>query len=243
MHRMQTYRHLKEMEKSGIVYLTFESPKRFTVISLEELLNLTITELKLRIETMEKEKQALLSEIDNQFSQDTEIDQFAVIQGTHNIRKSILDLRRRAKKEICTSNTLKNLGGYHVHGVHSDVLSGKAKFRYRCLTQVTNNIDAKAGLFLKKVYGSKNTEMRHVDRPINPFPCFAIKDAEEVVVITTPQSHESIDIQQRENISAFWTNNSTIVGLIKNQFENLWKGSTDVKNAIEKKALNNTLEI
>jgi sugar-specific transcriptional regulator TrmB len=231
MYRMQVYRHLDELEKLGIVSLTFESPKRFSVISIEELLNRKTAQLNARINSIERGKGEMVEELRNPSQHVlTQIDQFAIVQGSEMIGNLVLDLIKRAKKEVCCCNTLERYTIAYSSGIHEAVTSRKGKFREKCLIQTISEEAAKINPFIKSFSRSKNTELRQIGNIIAPFPCFAIKDGEEAVLITTPQkTSDQPNKQELESMSGLLTNNATIVGLIQKLFEDLWKESTDVK--------------
>ena len=231
MYRMQTYRHLEDLEKLGIVFLTFESPKRFSVISIEELLNRKVAQLNARINSIEKGKSEMVEELRNPSHHTLgKIEQFVIVQGNEMIVNLVLDLIKRAKKEVCSSNTLELYSVAYFKGLHEAVKSKKGKYSGKCLTQIINQEAAKTNPFLKDISRIRNTELRQIGNIIAPFPCFAVKDGEEAVLITTAQqTMDQPEKQDLNRISGLWTNNTTIVGLIQKLFEDLWKESTEVK--------------
>jgi sugar-specific transcriptional regulator TrmB len=228
LQKMQVYRCLQDMENKGVVQIAFETPKRFAASSIENLLNEKTQEIQKKLVDLEANKKEILDQwktgICKGGSEKTE--RFAVIQGEKKLAAAVDGLRKRAREELCTLITLKNLVNANLRGDHDKTMSGKVPFKYRVLTRIKDEKVPNSDLVLKRLSVSPNVEVRCIDAPLNPFPGFGLIDKSEVVLITQPADTD-------EDFSSLWTNNETIVGLIKNYFEELWRDSANMRTILK----------
>ena len=55
LHRTETYRILRDLEKKGIIFSVFEKPLKFTAVPLDKAIDLLVDVQKLKIKLLEKE--------------------------------------------------------------------------------------------------------------------------------------------------------------------------------------------
>lgn len=60
LHRTETYRILRDLEKKGILFSIFEKPLKFTAVPLDKAIDLLVEAQKMRIKLLEKEKANLV---------------------------------------------------------------------------------------------------------------------------------------------------------------------------------------
>ena len=54
LHRTETYRILRDLEKKGIIFSVFEKPLKFTAVPLDKAIDLLVDVQKLKIKLLEK---------------------------------------------------------------------------------------------------------------------------------------------------------------------------------------------
>src|SRR4030067_1764961 len=60
LHRTETYRILRDLEKKGIIFSVFEKPLKFTAVSLDKAIDLLVDAEKIKIKLLEQEKPSLV---------------------------------------------------------------------------------------------------------------------------------------------------------------------------------------
>ena len=60
LHRTETYRILRDLEKKGILFSVFEKPLKFTAVPLAKAIDVLVNAQKMRIKLLEKEKENLV---------------------------------------------------------------------------------------------------------------------------------------------------------------------------------------
>ncbi len=60
LHRTETYRILRDLEKKGIVFSIFEKPLKFTAVPLDKAVDLLVDAQKIQIRLLEQEKSSLV---------------------------------------------------------------------------------------------------------------------------------------------------------------------------------------
>ena len=60
LHRTETYRILRDLEKKGIVFSIFEKPLKFTAVPLDKAIDLLVDAQKIKIRLLEQEKTSLV---------------------------------------------------------------------------------------------------------------------------------------------------------------------------------------
>jgi sugar-specific transcriptional regulator TrmB len=60
LHRTETYRILRDLEKKGILFSIFEKPLKFTAVPLDKAIDLLVDAQKMKIRQLEKEKETLV---------------------------------------------------------------------------------------------------------------------------------------------------------------------------------------
>jgi len=225
MHKMQVYRCLMEMEKKGVVEVTFEAPKRFTAIPFQRIYDENTKKLQIRLNLLKSEREEVLDywekfkPINNLYP----IETFSIIEGREKISSTILSFGKNAKKELCVVLPLKPIILHNIEGLHQGI--EKIKYKYRCITRITEDISPMEKQILKKLCNYKNVEMRQIDANLEPFPGFAVRDGMEFIM--TLNVNETFS-----NISVLRSNNKMFTTLLKKYFEDLWKNAINLSDLL-----------
>ena len=219
------------MEKNGSIRLKFTAPKRFTVVPIKELVNQRISEERMNLIQLEKSRNELAKEWDEKSRVSEITETYSIIESAEKVMLAVFDLRRTALKEICACNILANYARSHAAGMHDDTVKGEAKFYYRALTQLPEDGITGAEIYCNRIAKSKNAELRFTKTKTKNFPCYAIRDGEEVVLILTTKK-SPYDHEYYKHMAALRTNNPTIVGIIFGHFDHLWNDSINVREIL-----------
>ncbi len=103
LHRTETYRILRDLEKMGLVSSVFEKPLKFIATHFEKTLDILITSKKLRLQTLERKKKDLVGIWSSLPKPDMEIKKkevFQVLEGEEQIIRKAEEILDKTKKEI-----------------------------------------------------------------------------------------------------------------------------------------------
>lgn len=218
MHKIQVYRYLQEMEKRGIIQLVFESPRKYVASPIENLLNERLQTLSKNLENLTAQKNRIIKQWETQLiPTNYRIERFAIIQGEEKLSDAIEELRKNAKKELCSLLPPQVLVRTNLRGDHNKIMDGTYHFKYRVLTCEDESTCLKK--VVRRLLKSDNVEVRYTNAQLKPFPIFSLIEEEAILVIQTSE----------DKICSLLTNNEIIVGLIKNYFEKLWQDAIDAR--------------
>lgn len=228
MHKMQVYRCLTEMEKKGIIEVTFESPRRFVAVPFQRLYDEHTKKLQSTLNVLKSTRKAAFDYWKKRLPSNSldSIETYKIIEGKENVFSTVVQLKKNAKKEICVMIPLEPLIIHNTAGMHQDIEKGKIKYKYRCITQITENINPTEKQTLKKLCSCANAEFRHTHANLEPFPGFSIRDEEEFFIVTCANDTLS-------NISALCSNNKMLASLLKKYFEDQWRDAVDLRHLLK----------
>ncbi len=103
LHRTETYRILRDLEKKGIVFSIFEKPLKFTAVPLDKAIDLLVDAQKIQIRLLEQEKTNLV-ELWQSMPQpkvtDTKKEMFQMLEGEQQVLMKANELLERTEKEF-----------------------------------------------------------------------------------------------------------------------------------------------
>ena len=88
LHRTETYRILRDLEKKGILFSVFEKPLKFTAVPLDKAIDLLVDAQKMKIRLLEKEKENLVEmwmSLPQQKVESTKKELFQMLQGEQQV--------------------------------------------------------------------------------------------------------------------------------------------------------------
>jgi predicted DNA-binding transcriptional regulator len=103
LHRTETYRILRDLEKKGIVFSVFEKPLQFTAVPLGKAIDLLIDAQKMKIQLLEKEKTGLVNiwqSIPHPKVEKVKKEIFQILEGGQQIVLKANELLERTKSEF-----------------------------------------------------------------------------------------------------------------------------------------------
>jgi len=88
LHRTETYRILRDLEKKGILFSVFEKPLKFTAVPLDKAIDLLVDAQKMKIRLLEKEKETLVTmwmQLPQPKVESTKKELFQMLQGEQQV--------------------------------------------------------------------------------------------------------------------------------------------------------------
>jgi sugar-specific transcriptional regulator TrmB len=226
LHRTETYRILRDLEKKGIVYSAFEKPLKFTAVPLEKAMDLLIEAQKMKIKLLEKEKVALVDlwlSMPQPKVEDSKKEIFQILEGGQQIILKANELLRRTRKEI----QIFTPGEYLAQLYHSDFVDNLKRYSNKLdITFLTEN-SLKSRFFIEKMSWANN---RYRVADVKNIPCFIISDRSELLVTMQENEEERENVEKkRSKTVALWTNYTAFVETLQMLFFKLYETGKTVQ--------------
>src|SRR3989304_360275 len=103
LHRTETYRILRDLERKGIIFSVFEKPLKFTAVSLDKAIDLLVDVQKLKIKLLEKEKANLVTlwlSMPHPKVETAKKELFQMLEGEQQVILKAEELLKKTEKEI-----------------------------------------------------------------------------------------------------------------------------------------------
>ncbi len=217
--RTETYKLLAALQNKGVVSASFQHPIQFSAIPLTDAIHSLINTEKERIKKLESEKLELNELWENipQFHskvEKIEDDKFQILQGENQIHSKINGMIENSKKELVMIGNEKDfLKFYQANFLES---LDKSPVEHKILTSSSD----------KTLYvfdEMDKTNVKKLPTSIDGKLCFVVKDNDEVLFYMKNSE------LGKENVTAFWTNSTTMVYSKKLLFTSLWSKSKSIQ--------------
>ena len=218
LHRTETYRILRDLEKRGVVFSIFEKPLKFTAVPLDKAIDLLVDAQKIKIRLLEQEKSSLV-ELWQSMPQpklaNAKKELFQMLEGEQQVIMKANELLEKTEKEFQVFASADYLAQLY-YSDFSDKLKKQAnKVK---VTLVTDN-SLKSAYFMGQLEWLSESR-RIVDE--QGLPCFMISDNKEVLIAFHEGSEvNSSDAKKKFKTAAIWTNYSAFIKLLRLLFANL----------------------
>jgi predicted DNA-binding transcriptional regulator len=218
LHRTETYRVLRDLEKKGIVFSAFEKPLKFTAVPLEKAVDLLIEAQKMKIKLLEKEKAGLVelwSSMPQPKLENSKKEIFQILEGGQQILLKANELLGKARQEI----QIFAPGEYLAQLYHSDFMDSLEVCSKKLDVALLTENSLKGRFFLEKMRWTSH-KYRVVD--VENIPCFIISDRKELLIVIqqTEEGEDGIDKKKSKTV-ALWTNYSAFIETLEMLFSKL----------------------
>jgi sugar-specific transcriptional regulator TrmB len=218
LHRTETYRILRDLEKKGIVFSAFEKPLKFTAVRMEKAMELLIEAQKMKIKLLEKEKVGLVElwlSIPQPKVEDSRKEIFQILEGEQQMIIKANDLLKKTKTEL----KIFAPGEYLAQLYHSDFTDNLERSSKKIDIKLLTDDSLKGKFFLEKMKSS-NHDYRMVN--IKNLPCFIISDKKELlIVIQKSDEQQDSNDRKKAKVVALWTNYDAFVETMEVLFSKL----------------------
>lgn len=220
LHRTETYRILRDLEKRGLVSSVFEKPLRFVATPFEKAIDTLIRAKKLRIQQLERKKQNLVSiwsSLPKVKTVERRKEVFQILEGEEQIDLKADEMVQNIQTEISVFASEDDIARLY----HSGFIDNLEKLS-------KNNIDARLlvndtmkGRFFIKRTKLANTRCTLTDA--EEVPTFIIADKEKLLLIIRKQNGNHQEKVKRVKIAALWTNYKAFTNTLDKLFSEMWK--------------------
>lgn len=218
LHRTETYRILRDLEKKGLIFSVFEKPLKFTAVSLDKAITLLIEAQKMKIQLLEKEKTGLVNiwqSVPQPKTEEAKKDIFQILEGGQQIILKACELLERSKSEFQIFAPSEYLAQLY----HSDFTDKLRKHLGKLnMTLLTENLP-KSKFFLEQM---KWPQQNYGVVDAENLPCFMISDRKELLITVKDNdlSGEGSDRKKSKTV-ALWTNYAAFVWTLQTLLSNL----------------------
>jgi len=229
--KAQVLRILKSLQSKGLVESTLESPKRFSAVPFEKVLDAFVKTKRDEATLLESIKKDLLLywKSIGKIRPEVPLEKFVVIEGTNKIYSKISQMITETKNQLSSISTVPALLRADQMGFF-DVVSShplRSKIQLRFLTELSDQSSNMIKALLEKASKARvNFRGKNPDLGLRPFPRMVIRDEEEVLLFITPKAEAS---RAKQVDTGLWTNCKTLVQTFSAVFEDLWRNATDTQ--------------
>ena len=233
--RVQLYRILKELQKRGMAESTFGYPASFVAVSFEKVLDCLIRTKRDEAKGLEASKDDLMSQFNLCQPEDGEAssDRFMVIEGRNYIYSRIAEMIQETKESLAVVTSGYGVIQAYRFGLLDYGFSQKENVHFRFLTSlstVADHIKVTKELLRKAEEASLCFDSRIGDVGAGYFPRFLIRDGTELLIFLKMDINDKSDSIEDTGL---WTNNRVLVHAFSVFFEDMWRNSTDIKEAMK----------
>ncbi|MGQ9460124.1 MAG: TrmB family transcriptional regulator [Candidatus Bathyarchaeaceae archaeon] len=221
LHRTETYRILRDLEKRGIVSSILEKPLKFMATPFEETIDTLIKAKKLRIQQLERRKKSLIDiwfSIPQQKVEPENREVFQILEGEEQIILKANEILENTEEEIYVlAPDLDLLRLYHSGFTDKLEKFSRKNVKVRLLT----NHSPKSRFVADKM---KLTDVKYVLSSAEELPSFIISDQEQLL-FSIKNGNDAQDPgtrKRRGRISSLWTNYEAFIKALKTLFLELW---------------------
>jgi sugar-specific transcriptional regulator TrmB len=216
LHRTETYRILRDLEKKGLVSSVFEKPLKFIATTFEKALEVLIETKKMKINLLEKRKGSLVDVWLSLPKQETEIERkevFQILEGEDQINLKAEEILNNSKKEASVFTSEHDIPNFYHSGL-LDKLEKKSKESIN--VQLLTNYSPKSCFFIEKI---KLKKAKYSLSDVEGLPTFILVDDAQLLLLIRKDNG-------KKRVAALWTNYDAFVKALKALFLELWNNDS-----------------
>jgi len=217
LHRTETYRILRDLERKGIVFSIFEKPLKFTAVPLDKAIDLFVDAQKMKIKLLEQEKTSIVElwqSIPQPKVENVKKELFQMLEGEQQVLMKANELLEKTVKEFHIFSSADYLSEFYYNDFSDKLKSQADKVT---VTLVTDD-SLKSAYFTGQMQWLSDSH-KIVDE--QNLPCFMISDNKEVLIVFHEKNNDSEAGVRRYRTAAIWTNYSALVNMLQVLFSKL----------------------
>jgi sugar-specific transcriptional regulator TrmB len=218
LHRTETYRILRDLEKKGIVFSIFEKPLKFTAAPLDKAIDLLVDAQKIKIKLLEQEKTSLVELWQSMPQPKVETakkELFQMLEGEQQILMKANELLEKTEEKFHIFASADYLSELFYNDFSDNLKSQADKVE---VTLVTDD-SSKSAYFIGQM---KWLSESHKIADEQNLPCFMISDNKEVLIAFHEKDNDSKDeVKKKYKTAAIWTNYSALVNTLQMLFSKI----------------------
>lgn len=212
LHRTETYRILRDLEKKGLISSVFEKPLKFIATPFEKALDILIETKKMKINLLEKRKKGLVDlwlSLPKPETENERKEVFQILEGEEQINLKADEVLNNAEKEVFVFASEHDIASFY----HSGLLDNLEKVSKKNINvQLLTNYSPKSCFFIEKIKLKKAK--------------YSLSNAEELSTFLLTDDSQLLLLIRKNNgkkrVAALWTNYDAFVKALKALFLELW---------------------
>ncbi len=217
LHRTETYRILRDLEKKGILFSVFEKPLKFTAVPLDKAIDILVDAQKMKIKLLEKEKANLVElwlSVPQLKVEKVKKELFQMLEGEQQVILKANELLEKTEHEFQIFAPSAYLAQFY-YSDFTDKLKNKQK--NLDITLLTEN-SPKSLFFIEEMEWPKN-KLGVVDDA--NLPCFMISDKKELLIAFHEEDTSDSGDKKKFKTAAIWTNYNAFIWTLQMLFAKL----------------------
>jgi sugar-specific transcriptional regulator TrmB len=216
LHRTETYRILRDLEKRGLISSVFEKPLKFIATPFEKALDILIETKRMRLNLLEKKRQSLVDLWLSLPKPEVELERkevFQILEGEEQISLKADEIIGKAVNEILVFVSQCDIANFY----HSGLLDKLEKHQRRGINvQLLTTYSPKTCFFLEK---TKLKRAKYSRLNAEDLPTFILADNEHLLLLIRKEDG-------KKKVAALWTNYDAFIKALKTLFNELWSNDT-----------------
>jgi sugar-specific transcriptional regulator TrmB len=218
LHRTETYRILRDLEKRGVVFSIFEKPLKFTAVPLEKAIDLLVDAQKIKIKLLEQEKESVVKlwqSIPQPKATNVKKELFQMLEGEQQVLMKADELLERCEKEFQVFAPADYLAQLY----YSDFSDKLKEYADKVHVSFVTDNSIKSAYFLGQLEWLSETGRILDDQSL---PCFMICDNKEILIVFHEKDRTGDnDVKKKDKTTAIWTNYSAFIRVLGMLFTKL----------------------
>jgi sugar-specific transcriptional regulator TrmB len=213
LHRTETYRILRDLEKKGLISSVFEKPLKFIATPFEKALDILIETKKMKINLLEKRKKSLVDLWLSLPKPETETERkevFQILEGEEQISLKADEILNKAEKEVLVFASEHDITNFYHSGL-LDKLDNVSKKNVN--VQLLTNYSPKSCFFIERI---KLKKAKYSLSEVDGLPTFILTDDGQLLLLIRKNNG-------KKKVAALWTNYDAFIKALKALFLELWK--------------------
>jgi sugar-specific transcriptional regulator TrmB len=212
LHRTETYRILRDLEKRGLISSVFEKPLKFIATPFEKALDILIETKRMKLNLLEKKRQSLVDIWLSLPKPEVELERkevFQILEGEEQISLKADEIVGKAGSEILVFISECDIANFY----HSGFLEKLEKALKKGVNvQLLTTYSPKTCFFLEK---TKLKRAKYSQLNADELPTFIIADNEHLLLLIRKDNG-------KKKVTALWTNYDAFIKALKTLFNELW---------------------
>ncbi len=212
LHRTETYRILRDLEKRGLISSVFEKPLKFIATPFEKALDILIETKRMKLNLLEKKRQNLVNIWLSLPKPEVELERkevFQILEGEEQISLKADEILGKAEKEILVFISENDIANFY----HSGFLDRLEKASKKGVNvQLLINYSPKTCFFIEK---TKLKKTKYSRLNSDELPTFIMSDDEQLLLLIRKENG-------KKKVAALWTNYDAFIKALKILFTELW---------------------
>lgn len=216
LHRTETYRILRDLEKKGLVSSVFEKPLKFIATSFPKALDVLIETKKMKINLLEKKKGNLIDlwlSLPKQEIENERKEVFQILEGEEQISLKADEILNNAKKEVFVFASEHDIPNFYHLGL-LDRLERMSKENIN--VQLLANYSPKSCFFIEK---TKLKKAKYSLSNVEELPTFILTDDGQLLLLIRKNNG-------KKKVAALWTNYDAFIKSLRTLFLELWNNDS-----------------